>query len=211
MMRQDLRDHAAARTPRRPSPLGAPALGFVFWPDSPRFIEPARARAIVDALPPFVTDGRRVRRPAGRGARDVPWTSVGLGAVQLHGDEAAGPTCAASTGAVIKAVALGSPDADGADWRSGRRTTLLLDAHDPVRRGGTGRIVDWDRRRRLRATPTTSSSPGGLTPENVAEAVASRPAVRHRCVVGRGAAPGIKDLVKLAALFDALRAWRCEP
>ena len=65
---------------------GAGALGFVFWPESPRFIDPYRARAIVATLPPFVTPvGVFVNQPAEyvNGVASL----VRLGAVQLHGDE----------------------------------------------------------------------------------------------------------------------------
>src|SRR5712672_745137 len=65
---------------------GARALGFVFWPSSPRFIDPHRARAIVAALPPFVTSvGVFVNQPIEyiNGVASL----VRLGAVQLHGDE----------------------------------------------------------------------------------------------------------------------------
>src|SRR6185436_14415475 len=65
---------------------GAHAIGFIFWPDSPRFIDPFKARAIRAALPPFVTAvGVFVNQPAGyvNGVASL----VRLGAVQLHGDE----------------------------------------------------------------------------------------------------------------------------
>src|ERR1700730_17049666 len=68
---------------------GAQALGFVFWPNSPRFIDPHRARAIVGSLPPFVTTvGVFVDQPAEyvNGVAAL----VRLGAIQLHGDEDAG-------------------------------------------------------------------------------------------------------------------------
>ncbi len=66
--------------------LGAAALGFVFWPSSPRFLDPEGARAIVAELPPFVTTvGVFVDQPAGYVA-DVA-RLLKLGAVQLHGDE----------------------------------------------------------------------------------------------------------------------------
>ena len=66
--------------------LGANALGFVFWPGSPRFIDPFRARALAASLPPFVTTvGVFVNQPAEHvnGVASL----VGLAAVQLHGDE----------------------------------------------------------------------------------------------------------------------------
>src|SRR5262245_23706583 len=85
---------------------GALALGFVFWPNSPRFIDPVHARAIVSTLPAFVTPvGVFVNQPLEFviGVAD----RVGLGAVQLHGDEDV-PYAERVGWPVIKAVALGA-------------------------------------------------------------------------------------------------------
>ena len=83
---------------------GADAIGFVFWPGSPRFIDPHRARAIAATLPPFVTPvGVFVNQPAEyvRGVASL----VRLGAVQLHGDET--PAYAAGLSSpILKAVAV---------------------------------------------------------------------------------------------------------
>ncbi len=93
---------------------GAGAIGFIFWPNSPRFIDPYRARKIAAALPPFVTPvGVFVNQPLDHvnGVASL----VRLGAVQLHGDETPG-FAAAVSGPVMKAVSSGR---DGA-WRRGR-------------------------------------------------------------------------------------------
>src|SRR5450631_3165678 len=84
---------------------GAAAIGFVFWPASPRFIDPYRARAIAAGLPPFVAPlGVFVNQPVEY--VNAVAALVGLGAVQLHGDEsrryAEGVRCP-----VVKAVAIG--------------------------------------------------------------------------------------------------------
>src|SRR6185503_15943360 len=83
---------------------GANALGFVFWPGSPRSIDPVRAQAIAALLPPFVTPvGVFVNQPADF-VNGVA-AAVGLGVVQLHGDES--PDFAASLNRpVLKAVTL---------------------------------------------------------------------------------------------------------
>src|SRR6185295_4481385 len=90
---------------------GAGAIGFIFWPGSPRFVDPHRARAIAAALPPFVTAvGVFVNQPADyvRGVASL----VRLGVVQLHGDES--PDYAAGLSVpVLKAVTIregGRPD-----------------------------------------------------------------------------------------------------
>src|SRR5882724_5390502 len=116
---------------------GAAAIGFVLWPGSPRFIDPHRARTIAAALPPFVTTvGVFVNQPIEyvTGVASL----VRLGAVQLHGDETI-EYAAALSRPVVKALSPG--DGQAAAWPA--RTMLLLDVHDPVRRGGTGRTIDW--------------------------------------------------------------------
>ena len=183
---------------------GAAALGFVFWPKSPRFIDPHRARAIASSLPPFVTPvGVFVNQPAAyvNGVAAL----VRLGAVQLHGDEDV-LYAAGMDRPVIKAVSLDG-DADDADridiWP--RRTTLLLDAHDPVRRGGTGRTIDWTAAAPVAARRRTLLA-GGLTPENVAEAVARVRPFGIDVSSGVERSPGVKDHARIRALFEALHA-----
>src|SRR5262245_54478724 len=101
---------------------GAHALGFVFWPGSPRVVEPERVRAIVDGLPPFVTSvGVFVNQPSDVVNRIAD--RAGLGAVQLHGEES--PEYAMTLSRpVLKAVALGGPAVSVDAWP--RRTLLLL-------------------------------------------------------------------------------------
>lgn len=180
--------------------VGATAIGFIFWPSSPRRVEFEAARSIARLLPPPVMKvGVFVDAPAGELARAVQ--EVGLDAVQLHGSESP-DTVHGLDVRVIKAVALGSADADTqiAQWTG---TTLLLDAYDPVRRGGTGCVVDWDRAAGL-ARRHEIILAGGLTPENVAEAVRRVRPAGIDVSSGVERAPGIKDPVKLAALFEAL-------
>jgi phosphoribosylanthranilate isomerase len=180
--------------------LGATAMGFFFWPLSPRRIGLEAARSIGRLVPASVLKvGVFVDAPAQELARTVD--EAGLDAVQLHGSES--PALVRGLEArVIKAVALGSPDADAqiAQWTG---TTLLLDAHDPVRHGGTGRVVDWDRAAGLASRHEVILA-GGLSPENVAEAVRRVRPAGIDVSSGVEQTPGVKDLVKLAALFDAL-------
>ncbi len=119
--------------------LGAGALGFVFWPKSPRFVDPERARAIVCTAAAVRDDGRRVRGPAAGLVNGVA-ARVGLGAVQLHGDETI-DVLEHIERPVVKAFAIDGGDEDA--WPA--RVRLLIDAHDPEKRGGTGRTVDWKR------------------------------------------------------------------
>jgi phosphoribosylanthranilate isomerase len=183
--------------------LGADALGFVFWPDSPRFIDPYRARDIARRLPPFVaTVGVFVDQPADyvNGVADL----LALGAVQFHGHEAAADY-ARSSHRVIKAVAVGdsfdrSRDLDAVP----PHVTVLLDAHDPIKRGGTGKAIDWtvaaDAARRR---PVILS--GGLHPANVEAAIDAVHPYAVDVSSGVEAAPGVKDGDKLRAFLAAVR------
>jgi phosphoribosylanthranilate isomerase len=171
----------------------------VFWPESPRYVDPFRARAIAARLPPFVTTVGVFVNQAADYVMGVA-SLVRLGAAQLHGDET--PDAAAALPLpVIKAIRLG--DADIAAWPA--RTTLLLDAQDPVRRGGTGQTIDWSaaavvaRERRVLLA-------GGLTPDNVTEAVVRVRPFGIDVSSGVERAPGIKDPHRIRALFASLAA-----
>jgi phosphoribosylanthranilate isomerase len=186
---------------------GANALGFVFWPKSPRFVDPFRARAIVAALPPFVTTvGVFVNQPAEHinGVASL----VGLGAVQLHGDET--PAFAAlMRRAVIKAIALGGsvgtdPGRPGIEGWSAR-VTILLDAHDPQQRGGTGQTIDWKQAAGVAGSRRVLLA-GGLTPGNVAEAIRHVRPFGIDVSSGVEASPGVKDHGKLRDLFHAINS-----
>lgn len=176
--------------------IGATAIGFVFWPGSPRYVDPYRARAIVSVLPPFVT-------PVGvfvdQGAAYVSGVAslVRLGAVQLHGRET--PEAAAATGRpVVKGITLGETiDA----WPES--VVLLLDAHDPVRHGGTGQTIDWDAATAIAARRRVILA-GGLSPENVGEAVARVNPYGIDVSSGVEESPGVKHHGRLRALFEAL-------
>lgn len=188
-----------AEDARLAASLGATAIGFIFWPSSPRAISPLRARAIVDALPASVTTvGVFVN--AGRDEIEAAADEANLQAVQLHGDET--PDLARSLSRrVIKAIPLtGDIDERVNEWSG---TMLLLDAHDAARRGGTGRVVDWDRAAAI-ARAHDIILAGGLGPGNVADAVARVRPAGIDVSSGVESSPGIKDPGKLRALFDAL-------
>jgi phosphoribosylanthranilate isomerase len=175
---------------------GAAAIGFIFWPGSPRYIDPHRARAIAAALPPFVTPvGVFVNQPL----HEVNGVAslVRLGVVQLHGDET--PAFAAAVSRpVLKAVHVG----DGiAGWPT--RVRLLLDVHDPVARGGTGRTIDWAAAADIAARRDIVLA-GGLTPRNIADAIARVRPFGVDVSSGVECAPGIKDHERLRALFEAV-------
>src|SRR6266851_1131098 len=148
---------------------GAQALGFVLWPKSPRFIDPHRARKIVATIPPFITTVGVFVNQTIEHVNGVA-NLVGLSAVQLHGDESLA-FAEAIRRPVIKAIGLGAQAGSLSLTEWPERITLLLDAYDRDRRGGTGRLSDWARAADIAATRRVVLA-GGLTPANVADAVA---------------------------------------
>lgn len=182
--------------------LGASAIGLVFWPGSPRYVAIDRARAIVAALPPLV-QAVGVFVDQVEHAASVSLT-VGLGAVQFHGDETAGSYRDFPL-RVIKSVAVRDESALEDATAIPATVTVLLDAHDPIRRGGTGRPIDWAMAARIaRRRPVILS--GGLTAGNVMEAVTAVAPYAIDVSSGVEAGAGRKDPDKLRALFAAVRA-----
>jgi phosphoribosylanthranilate isomerase len=183
--------------------LGASAIGFIFWPSSPRYCDPVNAQIIASRLPSHITPvgvfvDQRVEEVIEIADR------VPLGAVQLHGNEAVAEFERVRQ-PLIKAVAVTDTfaPADVDVLPSG--VTVLLDAHDPVRRGGTGRTIDWDVAAQVAARRRTILS-GGLNAGNVREAISH--VHPHMVDVSSGveSAPGVKDRAKLEAFFAAVQA-----
>jgi phosphoribosylanthranilate isomerase len=182
--------------------LGAAAIGFVFWPGSPRFVDADRAAAIVRSLPSRVTAiGVFVDQPVDEVQRVA--TRVPLAAIQLHGSE---PLAYAQRllQPVIKAVPVGETFAAESLDAIPAEITVLLDAHDPVRRGGTGQRIDWTAAASAAARRPVFLS-GGLNPNNIADAIARVRPYGVDLSSGVETSPGIKDPSKLRDLFDAMR------
>lgn len=179
---------------------GATALGFVFWPRSPRYIAPERAAEIIATLDARVTlVGVFVNEPV-ESARAIA-TASGVSVVQLHGDE--GPDYAEALGyPVFRSVTLDDADDVAAEWQPD--TLLLLDAADRDRRGGTGQTVDWARAA-VMARRRRVILAGGLTPENVTEAIERVDPYGVDVSSGVEAAAGIKDAVKVSTFLENAR------
>jgi phosphoribosylanthranilate isomerase len=187
--------------------LGADALGFILWPNSPRAISVEQVRAITRKLPPFVA---RVGVFVDQTPEEVRAAATGarLDVAQLHGDEDVGNYTELGVrivrgmpliddGAIDRAVAL--PD----------DVMPLVDASDRTRRGGTGRLADWDRAARLaRQRPIVLA--GGITPENVAEAVRRVRPWGLDVSSGVEDEPGIKNADRLRLLFGVVTRLRAE-
>lgn len=178
---------------------GASAIGFIFWPKSPRYIEPEKAREIARTLPPFVTPvGVFVNESVER--VNAVANAVGLGAVQLHGDETPSVLSVINC-PVVKALSTMDTESTGG-WPD--RVVLLVDAHDPLRRGGTGVRADWEGAARL-AQSRRILLAGGINPTNVVEAVTRVRPFGIDVSSGVEDAPGIKNADRINELFEALR------
>lgn len=146
---------------------GADALGFVFFEQSPRFITPQKAAAIIRDLPPLVqTVGLFVNEEADQ----VNWTSdfCGIDLVQLHGEEDP-DYCLGVNRRVIKAFRV-KDSSSLAGIKRYQVSGFLLDAWSPAAHGGTGQSFDWDLAK-VAGVADRLILAGGLTPENVVEAV----------------------------------------
>jgi len=172
--------------------LGADALGFNFWPRSKRYLPPSDARAIVRRLPPFVTAVGVFVDPSREEVLRAAEAS-GIAVAQLHGDEPP-ELCAALPLPVLKGIRLDGAHAI-ARLASYEVMGFLLDAPTPGY-GGSGTTCDWPLAAEVaRELPIVLA--GGLTPENVAEAVR---AVRPWAVdvaSGVESAPGVKDEARM--------------
>ena len=188
--------------------LGVDALGFVFWPNSPRFLSPRQAAAIAAALPPFVaTVGVFVNQPLDE-IRAIA-AEVGLTAVQLHGDEPAAMWTSVP-GRCIRAVGVGA-GFDGEALKAWPPAVWpLLDAHDPARRGGTGRAIDWDLAAGAARTRRIVLA-GGLDASTIREAIARVRPFAVDVSSGVERSPGIKDADRLRAFVEGVAAADAAP
>lgn len=185
---------------------GAWALGTILWPGSARRCDPDTAALIAGELRRRVEiAGVFVNQPLDEvaGLADA----IGLTLVQLHGDE--GPVFCAEvarrTGAkVIKAARIRSGE-DVQAMEAFHTDFHLLDTHRAERWGGTGETFDWELARRRRTSVPLILS-GGLTPDNVAAAIAATQPFAVDVASGTEASPGVKDPDRLRAFAAAVEA-----
>ena len=181
---------------------GADAIGLVFYAPSPRNVGLAQARAIVAAIPPFVTAVGLFVDPAEDQVESV-LGACSLDLLQFHGDEAP-DFCGAFSLPYIKAARVRA-DSDLVQYLSPYHTARgwLLDAYHDRLYGGTGASFDWKLIPPDLARPVILS--GGLTPDNVGAAVRQ---VRPWAVdvsSGVESAKGIKDAAKIAAFIAGVK------
>ncbi len=184
--------------------LGADALGFNFYPPSPRFIAPEAAWRIILDLPPFVTtvgvfadaEPQVVKRLAG---------SLGLDWIQLHGQETP-EGCQDLDHRVIKALRVQNEESlKTLLFFRDSVQAILLDAYRTDLLGGTGETFDWSLARAAKKCGLPIILAGGLNPENVARAIETAEPQAVDVASGVEGSPGKKDPEKLRAFFQAVR------
>ena len=172
---------------------GADALGFIFYEKSPRYIEPDNAKTIIAALPPFVTTVGVFVNKDFNDIRDITLLT-GVTVVQLHGDES--PSyCNLVEGKLIKAIRVKN-DSSIEGLKKYDVDTFLLDSFDKNSFGGSGLTFDWKLAEKAKQYGKIILA-GGLTPDNVEEAV--KKVVPYGVDVNSGVEkkPGIKNKNKV--------------
>jgi phosphoribosylanthranilate isomerase len=180
---------------------GADAVGINLWPRSKRYADDAAARAVVAALPPGVLKvGVFVNAPAAEVAARV--ASLGLDRAQLHGDETPAEFAGVPAQQLIRVVRVRDEESFGAveGWNA---PLYLYDALvDGF--GGAGVTAPWRLIAKLARRPFLLA--GGLTPENVADAIAATRPDGVDVASGVESAPGRKDPERVRRFIEAARA-----
>jgi phosphoribosylanthranilate isomerase len=181
--------------------LGADALGFVFAP-SPRQVTRQQVADIVAKLPPFVC---KVGVFADSSLQEVAETlqSCGLDLAQLHGSESPG-FCQALFPRVIKAFRVKDESVLDLLPRY-KASAYLLDSYHEALKGGTGQSFNWEIARKARRYGRIVLS-GGLTPENVRQAITEVQPFAIDVSSGVESRPGVKDHAKLRAFLEAAKS-----
>ncbi|HMG73366.1 MAG TPA: phosphoribosylanthranilate isomerase [Pyrinomonadaceae bacterium] len=192
---------------------GADMLGFNFYRPSPRFIEPAEARKIIESLQsttdaqPITTVGVFVNEVSPGSLMRIVEES-GVTAVQLHGEESI-EFCqrlklllnGKSLIKVLRVIGRFTPtETEGYD-----ADAIMLDSFHSEMRGGTGHVFDWSIARSVRELVPLLFLAGGLSPTNVAQAIAQvKPYAVDACS-SLESTPGQKDAARMRAFVQAVR------
>jgi phosphoribosylanthranilate isomerase len=182
--------------------LGADALGFILWKGSPRHLPTAEVADITRRVPPLVTRvGVVVNALAAQ--VDALAAAGGLDVIQLHGDEPIAEYAQGIQTRLIRAVSLEKEDDVAVAVALPPHVTVLVDAADRARRGGTGQRANW-----TYAAQVAQRRPvilaGGLTAETIVEAVERVGPWAVDVASGVEDAPGIKNAKRMENFFRAL-------
>ncbi|MEK6713465.1 MAG: phosphoribosylanthranilate isomerase [Nitrospirota bacterium] len=172
---------------------GADALGFVFYPDSPRFIDPGNARAIIAKLPVFITSvGVFVDESEDLIRRII--REGGIQILQFHGSESP-VLCTRFREKVIKAIRIKDEESIS-EMQMYDVDTFLLDTYLDCAKGGTGKTFNWKYAEMAKGNGRIILS-GGLNPSNIGDAVRTLKPYGVDVSSGVEISPGKKDHVKI--------------
>jgi phosphoribosylanthranilate isomerase len=185
--------------------LGVDALGFIFVPQSPRYISPANAADIIRRLPPFISrvgvfvdeDPRRIT--------DIV-RMTGIDTIQLHGGESP-EYCESMPLPAIKVFPVDDnfDTASIAAYKSA--AGILLDTWDPARKGGSGRTFDWSVAIDACRKCDKLILSGGLGPTNVKKAIETVCPYAVDVNSGVESAPGVKNHTKMREVVAVVRGF----
>jgi len=184
--------------------LGADMIGLNFYPQSPRYVQPQRAHEIVEGIPRSV---RAVGVFVDSTASEVLSVAkaVGINCVQLHGDVP--PETCRELACEFRVIRAFSTDGrfQPKDVGSFGDCDVLLDAHDPELRGGTGLTCDWPAARATLPFARFLILSGGLNAQNVGHAIARVAPHAVDVCSGVESAPGVKDHRAIEKFIAAAR------
>lgn len=182
---------------------GADALGFIFYEKSSRYVTPEDAGSIIKELPPFVTIVGVFVNETVEKINEIKRIS-GIEAFQLHGDETP-EMCEALDGKVIKAFRVGRGGVTP-PLHDYKVTAFLLDTHREGLPGGTGETFDWDLAIEAKRNGRVILA-GGLTPENILDAVKKVRPYAVDVASGVEERPGKKDLKKVREFIERAKTY----
>jgi phosphoribosylanthranilate isomerase len=183
--------------------LGVDALGFNFFPSSPRYIAPEAARSIIRRLPPFAVPVGLFVNVADPQAVKCAAQTAGVQVLQFHGDESSSYCGHFPEWLIIKVLRIGTkPVAD--DLKSYPVRAFLLDSQDAALFGGTGKAFDW-RLVQDRVSFHPIILAGGLSADNVGQAIRIVKPYAVDVCSGVEICPGKKDFAKLGAFMNEVR------
>lgn len=182
--------------------LGADAIGLVFYEKSPRNVTLEQARAVVRALPPFVSVVALFVNPDAAFVQSV-LDACPVDVLQFHGEESP-EFCRSFSRPYLKAVRV-RPGVDLLEWAAAYHDArgLLADAFVEGAHGGTGAVFDWTLLPPGLPLPLILS--GGLTQDNVQQAVAKVHPAAVDVSSGVESSKGIKDAAKMAAFISGAK------
>jgi phosphoribosylanthranilate isomerase len=172
--------------------LDVNAVGFVLWSGSPRYVDSNRVAALIEDLPQLVTPVGVYVNPTDADIRRG--LDAGIRVAQIHGP----------TDAALDQLRCEIWLAASVENHVPEGCTLLLDAHDPQRYGGTGRTIDWSKAARIASTRRVMLA-GGLLPGNVKQAIHAVRPYGVDVASGIEDAPGMKNAQAMRAFVAAVR------